>query len=641
MTTTRTTSALLAGLAGFGLLAAPSLVWGQQRAGGEGRALDANQQVGSGGTNSSTGQTPLDLRLRNSVVTGNAGAGQSLQIDRPYLAPNEFQGNLGSDDLFQFNRDAIQSAPQVLSGPRNSVNMSNAPVVFRSFSSFPPSGGAYDALSSPRIIPFGGQTNMSSLGTGAVLRQQNQYTQIGTASGVAPQPGRALDVIASPLLGFRQTPQTAPLGEDLSRVNQAPLAPRALDRPENPFSAESGDPELRVPGRLDLPRYDPLLAGQDKGDRDPNQPSTFGATTILGRQLQPGRLGSERGDRPDASTQQRVDRIGESLMNRAAQVQQQGEQTPYSRILDAVQNGRNQQGQTNRPGQPGQTGQPGQPGEQPRPGDPTGQPGQRPGAGLELVVPDDDEVQRVEEQRSEALRRAYGLPQRDAATAQQTDEPNVQQSVQELLDRLNYDLPALNTLAGDGEGRRVQQMKEAEAELASGRYFEAERVYRQVLGATPNDPLARIGLIHSQLGAGLIRSAALNLRSLFEQNPEVIAARYEKNLLPDQDRLNWVRGELERMLDSPEGGADAAIMLAYLGYQVESRQLVRYGLATAQARAPRDTLVPVLRHIWLDQGATEADSTGATTPAAPPTGGTGVGANSPDAARPADLEQQQ
>ena len=40
-------------------------------------------------------------------------------------------------------------------------------------------------------------------------------------------------------------------------------------------------------------------------------------------------------------------------------------------------------------------------------------------------------------------------------------------------------------------------------------------------------------------------------------------------------------------------------MMAYLGYQVDSRQLIRYGLAVAESRAPKDPLRPLLRRIWL------------------------------------------
>ena len=44
------------------------------------------------------------------------------------------------------------------------------------------------------------------------------------------------------------------------------------------------------------------------------------------------------------------------------------------------------------------------------------------------------------------------------------------------------------------------------------------------------------------------------------------------------------------------------MLLAYVGYQMNQPDLVRYGLDLAQARQPGDTLIPLLRGIWLDEG---------------------------------------
>jgi len=44
---------------------------------------------------------------------------------------------------------------------------------------------------------------------------------------------------------------------------------------------------------------------------------------------------------------------------------------------------------------------------------------------------------------------------------------------------------------------------------------------------------------------------------------------------------------------------DAPLMLAYLGYQTGADELTQYGLDYAQARQPNDTLLMLLRQIWL------------------------------------------
>ncbi len=172
-------------------------------------------------------------------------------------------------------------------------------------------------------------------------------------------------------------------------------------------------------------------------------------------------------------------------------------------------------------------------------------------------------------------------------------------SLQRLLKTLNYDLPNLKTIAGQRASRINRLLREAEADLAADRYFDADDKYRMILAGVPSHPMARVGIIHSQLGAGLIRSAAVHLRNLLEDHPEMIALRYEARLLPRVRRLEWVRRQIDKMLEMTKSG-DAALMLAYLGYQIGQRDLIEYGLDIAQADARYDPMVNLLRYIWLE-----------------------------------------
>lgn len=172
-------------------------------------------------------------------------------------------------------------------------------------------------------------------------------------------------------------------------------------------------------------------------------------------------------------------------------------------------------------------------------------------------------------------------------------------SLQRLLKTLNYDLPNLKTIAGQRASRVNRLLREAEADLAADRYFDADDKYRMILAGVPSHPMARVGIIHSQLGAGLIRSAAVHLRNLLEDHPEMIALRYEARLLPQVRRLEWVRSQIDKMLEMSKSG-DAALMLAYLGYQIGQRDLIEYGLDIAQADARYDPMVNLLRYIWLE-----------------------------------------
>lgn len=172
------------------------------------------------------------------------------------------------------------------------------------------------------------------------------------------------------------------------------------------------------------------------------------------------------------------------------------------------------------------------------------------------------------------------------------------ESLSQLIEALRYTGPGLASLAGRKDTLINQLLRRAEADLTAESYFEAENKYRAVLDLAPDHALAQAGLIHAQLGAGLIRSAATNLRRLFARHPEVIALKYQSNLLPAPGRLQWMQRQLDEMI-SYSRQPEPCLLLAYLGYQFDVPELVQYGLDLAQARSPHDPLWPILRQLWL------------------------------------------
>jgi hypothetical protein len=75
---------------------------------GDGRALD-NSLSTRGRYNQGRPSLRSEFAFRNSVVTGNAPSGMSFRGDVGYRAPGEFSGELGSNDLFSFRRESLQS----------------------------------------------------------------------------------------------------------------------------------------------------------------------------------------------------------------------------------------------------------------------------------------------------------------------------------------------------------------------------------------------------------------------------------------------------------------------------------------------------------------------------------------------------
>lgn len=297
-----------------------------------------------------------------------------------------------------------------------------------------------------------------------------------------------------------------------------------------------------------------------------------------------------------AQDAQRVDRIGESIFRPLDSTAAAPGDNAY---LDLLQQIRDEHDARNAQANQGNQANPGD-----RPDGPA-----KPQWMEKLDDPTDDAIRRAEENSRSAIASILRAQQQDAARdgrpigAEPTEqEAATTAAMTNLLDQLAYELPRLETLQGQRQDRANRNFGLAEEAMANGRYFDAVKYYEQLRRDAPGNPLARVGLIHAQLGAGLIRSAELNLRDLFEQHPELIATRYAENLLPPEERFVWLREQMQQRIDDPQSGnLEAGVMLAYMGHQIESRQLVRYGLAVATEAKPTDPLLPLLRGVWLGE----------------------------------------
>ncbi len=157
----------------------------------------------------------------------------------------------------------------------------------------------------------------------------------------------------------------------------------------------------------------------------------------------------------------------------------------------------------------------------------------------------------------------------------------------------------LQDLAGQTDTLFDKQMRRAQSLLNEGRYFDAESYFTTALAARPSHPLAKIGKLNSQIGAGLFLSAGATLRGLVVTHPEVFAVRYDERVLPSQERLDEIIEMLQERLEKrPSFTATSALLLSYLGHAVNDPELVDSGLEHLEAIDDPDELVPLLRALW-------------------------------------------
>ena len=608
----KTKCAAVAGL--ILLIGSPAL--GQYRL-GTGHALDRNLRKGSGGFNAPRRQNTAG-QYQDAIITGNVGGLARFRGDIDYRAAGEFSAPLGSDMTYQFRRQSLPTVPltqyqrrqfggEIGSDALISPNAPRPTALIR-----PGSGIDAGQVTGQRLRYRGALNVRRDDPTGPVGRRYDGINTLDDYRRITPEdarlsgrafgqetvePGRLLEVSASPLTGLR-----------LQRLDGRPLDPGALEgvrqQPGGSTGTMVGTEPLtadgtRRGGQVESP--DPAGRAGDRPDarRDERADQRVRASSRqgrrLGRQLDSGRLTARRAGRETAedAAEFGVSREG-AFMN-----VKPGEDV-YRDLLLRI---RGEQG----------TGDS---------ADGGSEQGATAGPGRGDAAEDDSSVDDI----AERFRRTQ---------AQGTD-PNAGAAAagSQRLDELDYDLPPLESMAGSGETAFNRLLARAEERMGEGRYFDAGSLYQRALSLRPGYPLAMIGQVHAQLAAGLFRSASTNLRRVLSRHPELIAARYNQPLLPETPRLREVQNELQRQAQA-DGGADAALLLAYLAYQRNQPAIIQDALSELGQQRENDRLLPLLRSIWLpspDQtngvgSASETSDRGS----APPRGAT----------EPADRDQEE
>jgi hypothetical protein len=514
MRVTTTASAVMLGIA-------CTSAWAQI---GDGRALDRNLRVGSGGRNPTSSYFADELRFRNAVVTGNAPGGLSFRGDVGYRAPGEFGASLSSDSLFAFRRDSVYSGLAGM-GIRGT-----------------------DALQYQFALTTGSTPPPSLTGTGMYLRAG----AVPAGTNVAVAPAKPTDILTPGadtrglLLWELRSPSAYVATRPMEPALVGVLSTQSGESIGVTASPLRGLATVGLPKPTDVTRRlaDEALARQD-----------LSAVKELTPPEKPGDVESA----PPGKGK-----------------------TPYETVMDRIK--------ALPQGSP--DAQPGTPGAQP------GLPGVQPPA-------DDKKPEQPEWKRrlDELQRMLEGKEPKKKPGPEESSPIGIDPKTLALL---RAPEERLRALAAEGFDAYSRHMQAGEDHVAAGRYFQAEERFTAALSAKPGDPMASVGRIHAQLGNGLFLSAALNLRRLLIEHPELIAVRYSGKVLPAPGRLAIVRDRLDALVTDETAAMrrDAALLLAYLGYQSDDAAALERGLAgmTAGGATADDQLTRlagVLRRVWV------------------------------------------
>ncbi len=556
---------------------------------GNGRALDNNLRVGSGGRNDSQAPTNLGL-YQDALITGNTGGLSRFRGNIGYRAVGEFSGNLPSNDNFRFY---LNSLPAASTGGSTPAGQPLLPQANQQAIMFRTGAGAtagqitgqytpYDSAGVPlyRNDVAGLNVSGATSGTGyggamplnmAPLSQAPQQLAVGMDSS-----GTLLQITATPLTGLRTTQLgAAPLPKDFSNVK--------------PTDANS--PDQPTPGETPLPGTVPFPTQQLQPDGTPGPDSRVG-NTLPPTLIISARLGGTPGsdDARLRSGDVRSDVLDQQLFHPEGWANAKPGQDVYADLLARASGVGAQQ-----PPNPAQPGNPAQP-----PGTP---PPDRLGT---AVAPPKEPPKTRAEQIAEEFDKTKKAPEASPTAKPPTAD---QLNVDALVSKLSYNLPPLTTLVGAANSPFNTAMGDAEKSMAAGKYFDAEDSYLRAMNLQPNHPLAQIGRVHAQLGAGLYVSAGFNLRQILLNNPQIIAARFTGTVLPQISRMVRIDEDLAN-LQKRNPNEDVALVQAYLAYQRHQTDRVETALDIMVSRNPNDPLVAVVRRIWVGRAAkpTPADS---------------------------------
>ncbi len=564
------------------LLAALAGQAAAQNALGDGRGLDRNLLSGSAGRNAAGTDIASELRFRNALVTGNVPAGFSFRGDVGYRAPDDFTAATGTNEIFDFQRDSLYSALGRLNPTLRNV----------------------DALRYQMRLSTGGQTD-DAWGLPIVNRPAAGETVGRYRAQQAAEQGDFTNLGFDP---FELRPGA--LRSVSNYITTQALAPRVLAQGEGqtpegkPITMFAVATPLRGVAMQERPDYmRPVSENLRAANRVSGLLSDLAqAPTAVSDRVEPGR----------ALYDQILDRLRNPLET-GDDVEKPGAHPPGSRPVEAddpmlkARSGLLPQpaGSEDEAPAPQQGTPPGAPG---APGGPGA--GQASGGAVGNLT-----IEQRLEQISKGLELSAPVERKNKSDFAPEAPKSLEELVAEAKNVLGEAPPKVATLAPptlSSEAILSDHMQRGQQRLAEQRWFDAEESFTAALRIAPGDPIAAIGRVNAQIGAGMFLSAAVNLQQLFRGYPEMINIRYDEKLLPRTERLTRIREQLrDRILESTELGRSSAILLAYLGYQYGDTQDMNDAFRAIK-RITRDRgdladpLYEVLEAVWMGSEAAPA-----------------------------------
>ncbi len=570
-------------LSALPLMAMPAVTRAQYQVGSDGRALDANNRLDSGGDNG-PGRLPNQQVTGNEVVTGNVTAGREFRGFVPYRDPKAFTDIAAGQTADRFIAGSTGSS-QSNTAPGNI----NTPRPFYGQSRFapPPPGFVRDSTTGAYVPAPNKSAQYEDTRVGALpdpsITALPLPGELMMPGPVNPASNQRSIITASPLYGVRQLQPTQPGDADFlanyTSLRQGSLNANRLRIDETRIQQMQS--ELLKPAAEDLGALQQL-------SRPPEAPGNtpLSSQAIQSDQVPPAALGGDasmaEGTRqrmvlapPTEQSTQYADltrRLDQLNRQTPAKMTDEEANRLYRAKLRAIEQYKTSE-----------TPKPAVSAPQPLPGQANQSRAEK------LGLPD---------YGKQALEQVKNLPPGRAvanATTAPANLPPVIKTEPDAVKPLQIHSLAEGVKApGLGQllARAESLMKEGKFTSALDQYDVAERV-------APNNKLIVLGRAVAELGAGYYARAEADLYDAFLNSEALLMGQYDLKSWFGEQRLAYLVRDLKDVAKSETSQGRPLLLLAFIAYNTGNERLAPGYLDLCEKRsAGPNPLLPLLRKHW-------------------------------------------
>lgn len=143
-----------------------------------------------------------------------------------------------------------------------------------------------------------------------------------------------------------------------------------------------------------------------------------------------------------------------------------------------------------------------------------------------------------------------------------------------------------------------QLLTNAEQSMQAGKFTQALDYYDAASAVAPNNPLIMTARSIAELGAGYYARAQLHLEQVLSADPALLMARYDLKTFYGEDRLQYIVRDLKELAKTEQKQSRPLLLLAFIAYSTENEQRAADYLSLAEERGGNKAFYGKLREYW-------------------------------------------